>query len=222
VPDDAPGVSTLWVGEKLAGYFGPDGRFVAATSAEEVPEGVLGEQISVHSLTGDVVTATPTTEGCSSVYLSPAPGWGLWTTAGAPLAASPGTTPDPDVIDAVNRDLDALAIEPLRPRIFTGTQLSADGTVDAYVVNFGHGDDTPTWIATWDDATSEFTTIEGDTDPSNALAMGMPLDQYLDLDADGNWEIVFGVGDGWGVRELATDEWIVFGAAHPCPDLPIP
>ena len=132
-----------------------------------------------------------------------------------------GTEVDPDVIDAVNRDLAALGIELVDPRIFAGP-LSADGTVDAFVVDFGHGDDAPTWIATWDDATGEFTTIEGDTDPSNALAMGLPLDEYLDLDADGNWEIVFSVGDGWGVRELATNESIVFGAAHPCPDLPIP
>jgi hypothetical protein len=220
VHDDLPGVPTVWVGEKLAGYFTDDGRFVAATSPEDAPDGLLGLAIEVHSPTGEVATAIPTTEGCSSVYLGPSPGWGLWTTADAPLAEPPdvqtGSEVDPDLIDAVNSDVAALGVEPVDLPIFTGP-LSADGTVDAYVVNFGFGDGAPTWIATWDDATGEFTTIEGDTDPSNALAIGMPLDEYLDLDADGNWEIVFGVGDGWSIRELATNDTIVFGDAHPCP-----
>jgi hypothetical protein len=230
VPAEVRGVPTLWVGEKLAGYFTADGAFVAATTAEDVPDGVLGGSIELHGPSEDVVTATPTTEGCSSVYLSPSPGWGLWTTADAPLAPAPevitGAEVDPDLIAAVHGDVAALGVEPLDLQIFAGA-LSVDGTVDAYVVNSGFGDGTPTWIATWDDATGEFTTIEGDTDPSNALAMGVPLAEYLDLDADGNWEIVFSVGDGWGIHELATREWIVFGDAHPCPDgtsvtLPVP
>ncbi len=208
------GVPTVWVGQKLAGWYA-DGEFVPFEFGSALPDGVLGSPVELVAVGGSgTITATPTDVGCSTPYLDPAPdNWSVLATADAPVHSAPldlreGGIETPEGYDPAQ----------IRVANLPGEDLSGDGPrlvlADGWNTQFQF----PTWIAIFDPVLGEFTTIEGDLDPANALDTGNPIDHFVDLDADGNWEIVFALGDGWDVRELATNESIVFGDGHPCPD----
>jgi hypothetical protein len=208
------GVPTVWVGQKLAGWYA-DGAFVPYEFSSAPPDGVLGTTLELVSV-GDTetVTATPTDLNCSTPYLDPAPDtWSVFASANAPVESAPielrrGGIETPEGYDPAQ----------IRVANFPGVDLSGDGQrlvlADGWNAEFQF----PTWIAVFDPVLGEFTTIEGDLDPANSLDTGNPIGHFVDLDADGNWEIVFALGDGWDVRELPNNESIVFGDGHPCPD----
>ncbi len=212
-PED-PAEPTVWVGQKLAGWYA-DGEFVPYIDDRSLPAGLLGTPVELLDLASSAsITATPTDVDCSSPYLEPAPDtWSVYAAAVAPVPSAPlelrlGGIETPD------------GYEPAQVRVaeLPGENLSGDQQRLVLADGWNTDYQFPTWIALFDPVLGEYSVIEGDLDPSNALDIGRPVDAYVDVDLDGNWEIVFGVGDGWGIHELTTAESIVFGAAHPCPD----
>jgi len=204
------------VGQKFAGWY-EAGAFVPHTFGSELPAALVGASIALTGLDGSTYQAMVTDENCSEPYLSPSPEpWDLRFTSGAPVAgqlAEPSDHPA-ELVAA----LQAIGVSQASSRSFAVPD-GGDGTSDRLVLADGWNADFqyPTWIATWDAETGEFSKLEGDLDPSQALDIGNPIEAFYDLDGDGAWEIVYGVGDGWTIQDLDTAEPIVFGDAHPCP-----
>jgi hypothetical protein len=218
VPPTSPAavVPTVWVGQKLAGWY-ENATFVPQTFGAELPAGLVDAPIAATGLDGATFEATVTDENCSEPYLSPSPDvWDLRFTSGAPVV---GELAEPsDHPAGLVAALEAIGVSQASSRGYAVPD-GGDGTsdrlvlVDGWNANFQY----PTWVATWDAETGELSKLEGDLDPSQALDIGNPIEAFYDIDGDGGWEIVYGVGDGWTIQDLDTAESIVFGDAHPCP-----
>ena len=214
-PPPPAGVHTVWWGQKLAGWYDGD-TFVPNEFGVEPPDGLLGTTLDLVEVGGEAThTATPTDADCSSIYLDPTPAlWGVYSAPGAPLVSSQLVLRAPDAAEVP----DGYTPEQVRVADLPGADPVAETprlvVVDGWNTDYAF----PTWITMFDPSTGERTTIEGDADPANALDLGQPANVFLDTDRDGNWEIAFAVGDGWGIRELLTGDTIVFGANHPCPE----
>lgn len=209
-----PAGTSVWVGSKLAGFFDDDG-FVAVSSPADVPDGMLGTPIELTGAAGHTATATPTDAGCADVYLEPAPAqWDVYLSGDARLEPAPSAAQDH--VDAIARALGTFGFTETQPQ-FTPREYTPDGSADALIVVNDVDGVAPIWIATWDDATDEFTTLEGDP-AGDTLDIGAPVPAEFDLDGDGFWEIAYAVGDAWVIRELGTGDTIAAGSVIPCPD----
>jgi hypothetical protein len=219
VSTDGPlvgGTGTLWFRSYLIGQF-VDGEFEAST----VPTGVVGSEIELLGVTGDRRSAAAVECAFGEIQVTPGVVSGsqmseIWRTAGLSLASAP---PDTDAgLAEMEADLAALGINPAAS-VSYGNEFAADGSIDRLVLVDGRatsGVTTPTWIATWNATTGEFTTIEGDPDPAQALSIGSVDPTWLDLDRDGNWEMAYAFGDAILVQELATKDIIMATGAHLC------
>lgn len=211
-------IPTVWVGGKLAGHYETDGTFVA-WDAGDLPAGVLGATFEVGGIDGYRYTVTATDDSCWSPYLTPSPDvWGVLATANAPvLAVAAERSLHPDELATA---LTELGVEGT-PTVSLALPSGTTGTSQRLVLLDGWNSEFqfPTWIAVWDADTDEFTVLEGDLDPQQALDIGLPTGEFVDLDGDGAWEVVYAVGDAWLVHEYETGDLVASGDAHPCPDV---
>lgn len=207
--------ATVWFGTLLLGYFDGD-TFIGNPGLAAAPDGLVGSAIDLRDPSGNVITAT-VIEGCNEVEVQfdTEQEFTLWYSPDAPLALAGIDTADGE--QEMLADLVALGIDPAQAVSF-GNDFTADGSADRLVLVDGWDPafQWPTWIATWSADTREFTTVEGDLDPSNALDIGLPLQPWLDTDRDGNLEVAFAVGDAYLLHELGTGDNISVGAAVGC------
>lgn len=208
-------VPTVWFGPRLLGYFDGE-RFVGNPGIDGVPDGLLGATIDLRDPAGDTATAV-VVAGCYEAELDfgAERDLALWYSPDAPLVLAGPDTSDGE--DEMIADLAAMGIDPASA-VSYGNDFTADGSVDRLVLVDGWNVpfQWPTWIATWDADTGEFTTVEGDTDPSASLDIGRPLQPWLDTDRDGNLEVAFAVGDAYVLHELGMGESIAVGAVVSC------
>ena len=213
-PVTPPPPQTVWVGQKLAGWY-ENGVFVPHTFGSELPADLLNTSIAVTGLDDLTHEAMVTDANCSEPYLSPSPSIFDVRSTGPIIGELAEPSDHPAELVAA---LAELGVSQASSRGYAVPE-GGDGTSDRLVLADGWNADfqSPTWIAAWDAETGELTRLEGDLDPSQALDIGNPVEAFYDLDGNGAWEIVYGVGDGWGIQDLDTGELIVFGDAHPCP-----
>jgi len=213
-PVDTP-APTVWFGTRLLGYFDGD-LFVGNPGIDGLPEGLIGETIEVRDPAGAPVTGL-VVAGCNEVEIDfgAERDFSLWYSPDAPLVlAGPDTAVGEE---DMNADLAAMGIDPASA-VSYGNAFTADGSVDRLVLVDGWNTpfQWPTWVATWDAETHEFATVEGSTDPSEALDIGRPITSWLDTDRDGNLELAFAVGDAYLLHELGTGETLAVGAVGTC------
>lgn len=202
--------ASAWFGNKLIGWY--EGvTFVPYEYGSAVPDLLLGAEIDVVRFPASTAQATVTDADCAEPYLAPRPGNGVWLSTDAPTpsaALEPSEHPA-----ALVTALETVGVDPAASRSYAEPRgnriVLADGYSDTYQY--------PTWVALWDADTGELTTLEGGVVP-DAVEIGEPVGAFYDFDGDGLWEIVYGYGDGWMVRELDTGDQLVFGDAHPCPE----